>query len=283
MKLENKVLPYNSRRTMLASLAKSLFGVSLLPATSLLGADSKSSATNKTKINRVIYLFMNGGMSHLDTFDLKPGSSTQGETKPIQTKIPGIEFGHFLPKLATQADKLAVIRSLHTETGAHDQGRYLMRTSYKQISGTRHPTIGAWAHKFLGKQNKNLPGSVVVSGEAQHPGAGFLETAYSPLPIGNPSAGLQNTKTPKYLTPAAFRKRMSLIRLFDDSFQSRYKQKKVRAYNDFYDQATRLMASAELKAFDLNEESKETRERYGMTSLGTTVDREEGSVGGSDV
>jgi hypothetical protein len=143
-----------------------------------------------------------------------------------------------------------------------------MRTSYKPIATTRHPTLGAWAQKILGKQNKDLSDYVVVDGEALHPGAGFLEPAFNPIPIGDPDAGLQNTKSPEYLSAGSFRTRMRLIDQFDKSFRERYRQRKVDAYNEFYEQATRLMASSDLKAFDLNEESSELRDKYGRNPFG---------------
>ncbi len=65
---------------------------------------------------------MRGAMSHLDTFDPKPGREVQGETKPIKTKTPGVQFGESLEKLASMSDELAVVRSMTTETGDHEQG-----------------------------------------------------------------------------------------------------------------------------------------------------------------
>jgi hypothetical protein len=94
------------------------------------------------KAKRLIYLFMNGAMSHLDTFDLKPGHENQGETRPINTSVPGCQISQFLPTLASQFDKLAVVRSMHTVTADHEAGDYLMRTSYEVIATERHPSMG---------------------------------------------------------------------------------------------------------------------------------------------
>jgi hypothetical protein len=216
----------------------------------------------------VIFLYMNGAMSHLDTFDLKPGRETQGETKGISTSVAGMQFGETLPGLAKLARELAVIRSLHTETGDHEGGRYLLRTSYKEIASIRHPGMGAWALKVLGRQNRTLPDNVMIGGEARHPGAGFLEPAYTPVPIGDPNAGLQNTVTPKYLTDSSFEKRIELIDKFDAGFRKKYPQKQVEAYGEFYRQANQLVHSEELKAFDLNQEKAEVRDQYGRTQFG---------------
>ncbi|WP_029247675.1 DUF1501 domain-containing protein [Schlesneria paludicola] len=267
---------YVSRRLFMEQAARTFLGVSLLPGAALSAAvkkdaepsppahDGKKGGTAK----HVIFLCMNGAMTHLDTFDLKPGRETQGETKGIATNVPGMQFGETLPELAKVANELAVIRTLHTETGDHDGGRYLLRTSYKNIATIRHPGMGAWALKILGRQNKTLPDNVLISGDARHPGAGFLEPAYTPIPIGDPNAGLQNTVTPKYLTEASFEKRLELINKFDSGFRKKYPQKQVDAYTEFYRQANQLVHSEELKAFDLNQEKPDVRDKYGRDQFG---------------
>jgi hypothetical protein len=258
--------PTYDRRTMLTRIAQATLGVSLFPALdrAVVAADSK----NAGKAKRVIYLFMAGGMTHIDTFDVKPGHPNQGSTQVISTNVPGCQLGQHLPKLASQFDKLAVIRSMNTQTADHEAGEYLMRTSYEAIATERHPSLGPWIQKHLGRQNKSLPDTVMISPPARHPGAGFLDPAFSPLPIGDPNRGLENTKAPEYLTEASFETRMELINLFDQKFRSKYKDKQVGAYSDLYAEATSLLTSGELKAFDLNEEKNEVRDRYGRDPFG---------------
>jgi hypothetical protein len=173
-----------------------------------------------------------------------------------------------LPKLASQFDKLAVIRSMNTQTADHEAGEYLMRTSYEAIATERHPSLGPWIQKHLGRQNKSLPDTVMISPPARHPGAGFLDPTFSPLPIGDPNRGLENTKAPEYLTEASFETRMELINLFDKKFRSKFKDKQVGAYTDLYSEASSLLTSGELKAFDLKEEKNEVRDRYGRDPFG---------------
>ena len=254
------------RRQFLEYTAKSMLGVSLLPA--LEGAVAAAPAGKGGKAKRIIYLFMTGAMTHLDTFDLKPGHENQGETKGIKTNVPGKQISEFLPTLAGQFGTMAVIRSMYTETGAHEQGQYLMRTSYKEIATTRHPSMGPWIQQFKGRKNKALPDTVLISSPARHPSAGFFDPTFSPLPIGDPNRGLENTKAPEYLTDESFDKRIALINKFDKKFRDKFKVKKVQAYTDFYTQATSLLSSDELKAFDLNEEEDEDRDRYGRDVFG---------------
>ena len=108
------------------------------------------------------------------------------------TSVSGIQISEYLPQLASHIDKAVLVRSLNSTQGAHERGRYLMRTSYTQRGTIRHPAMGAWVLRLSGRHNKSLPGNVRIGGDSRHPGAGFMEAEFSPLPIGDPTAGLQN-------------------------------------------------------------------------------------------
>ncbi|MDP6443316.1 MAG: DUF1501 domain-containing protein [Pirellulaceae bacterium] len=254
-----------NRRAFMTDAARALLGVSAVSALPTAGRAAEGSGG---RAESVIYLFLSGGISHLDTFDPKPDSDVQGETKPIQTALPGVRVGEHLPQLAKRLKQVAVIRSMTTQTGAHGPARYVMRTSYKEIATTRHPGLGAWTQNILGKRNQELPGNVLIGGASQHPGAGFLAARNSPVPIGNPEAGLQNTKSPSYLKDSQFDKRMKLTNSFDSAFRRRYENRDVTAYTQLYQEAIKLLKSTELKAFDIKQESEKTRERYGDNRFG---------------
>ena len=257
-----------SRRSFLHAAAKSFLGVSLVPALGPLAGVANGAEAAGGKAKNIIYLFMNGGMTHLDTFDLKPGSEVKGETKPITTNVTGMHLSEPLPTLASKMEHIAIVNSMFTETGAHEPGRYFMRTSYKEIATTRHPCMGVWAEKILGRRNKDLPDSVVINGEARHPAAGFMEPSLSPLPVGNPNEGLKNTKMPDYVTDEAFQRRLEMAAKFDRAFHKKYNTLPVQAYDDYYAQAARLLNSEGLKNFDLNEEEAEVRDAYGRGTFG---------------
>ena len=259
-----------TRRNFLESLARTTMGVSILPiAESLFASPAMAaSAAPAGKAEHVIYLFMNGAMSHIDTLDPKPGTDAGGETTAIQTSVPGIRIGNHLPLLAKQMEKLAVIRSMTTETGAHEQGVYLMRTSQKMIGSIRHPFMGAWLAHVEGKLNKDLPGSVVVGGANRHPGQGYLDADVAPAPVGDPKLGLQNTQSPKYLDEKNFQSRQRLISKFEGGFRSKYPTTEVKAYLDYYREAVRLLKSPDLEAFDINKETQEVRDSYGAHRIG---------------
>jgi hypothetical protein len=253
-----------ARRAFMGSLARASLGVGLLPAL----AGRLAAAPQKARATRVIYLMMQGAMSHLDTFDPKPGRDEGGETKAIATRTPGLRFGHHLERLAAQSERLAVVRSIGTETGAHEPGVYLMRTAYPMLASIRHPSFGSWALHALGKQSRELPGYVLVGNGNDHPGAGFLDPSLTPVPVADPELGLENTTRPRYLTEQNFERRLALADRIDRDFKQRYRGPQLEAYNQLYRDAVRLLGSVDLEAFDLAREKPAARERYGDSKFG---------------
>jgi hypothetical protein len=259
------------RRNFMQTIARQALGVSFagsIASPGIFGEAQAQTSPARGKAKHVIYLFMDGAMTHLDTFDPKVGVEEAGETKPIQTRVPGMQFGDRFPKLSYLAGAIAVVRSLSTETGAHDKGKYLMRTAYKQLNSIQHPAMGAWMVSEVGRLNTELPGNYLIGADNRHPGAGFLEPSLSPVPIASPSAGLQNTKLPKYLPPELFTRRLALANQFDEAFQKKRKNSGVEAYNQLYSEARRLMGSEHLKVFDIKEEPQAIRDAYGNNQLG---------------
>ncbi|NNE92834.1 MAG: DUF1501 domain-containing protein [Verrucomicrobiales bacterium] len=258
-----------TRRRFAQGAASTFLGVGMLPALSsnMLGA-GKDAATARqiATAKRVIYLYMSGGMTHLDTLDLKPGAETQGPTKAINTTADGLQISEYLPQLAKQGHHLGIVNSLSSKTGAHQQGNYLMHTSYEMRGTIKHPAMGAWLMKFSGKDNMTLPANVVIGGGSRHPGAGFFESSFNPVSIGDPNRGLQNVKT--RLAEEDFNYRLGLSNKLGKKFREEYGKKDVRAYSAMYDDAVKLMKSPDLEAFDLSKESEKTREAYGDDRFG---------------
>ena len=262
-----------SRRRFVTQAAKTFLGVSILPWAVSQNVKAAGLGLNRPlnhapKARNVIYLYMSGGMTHIDTFDPKPGTGTGGPTQAIKTKADGVQLAENLPLLANHAQKIAVVRGMTSTKGAHAQGNYFMHTSYAQRSTIRHPSMGAWMTRLAERSNPTLPGAVVVSGGPQHPLAGFLPSSHQPLAIGKPDDGLRNSKMLSGVTEEDFKKRLSLADQFDKGFREKYDLKKVRAYSDMYADAVRLMKSGDLEAFDIQKESEETRESYGDETFG---------------
>ena len=257
-----------ARRRLFGRIARAAFGVTVIDGVAgRLAAAEQKAAAARGGVN-LIYLMMRGAMSHLDTFDPKPGRDEQGETRAIQTKTPGVWFGEHLPQLAGLSDRVAVIRSLTAETGAHEQGTYAMRTSYAQLASIQHPSLGSWALHVAGKASRDLPGYVLVGNGNEHPGCGFLDPGVTPVPVADPALGLENIVRPAYLSETNFRRRLALAERIDRDFQRLHAGGQIAAYNQMYKDAVRLLGSVDLEAFDIAREPEPLRERYGAGQLG---------------
>lgn len=249
-----------SRRRFVERSAKSLLGVSLLPA---LGAKTASAqaAGGGGKAKSLIFLYMSGGMSHLDTFDPKTEASVKGPTAPLKTKVPGISIANHLPGLAKFTDKMAIIRSMTSTTGVHANGQYFMRTGYRPRATIVHPCLGSWGQYLDGRRNKELPDSVLISTGSGHPGCGFMSAKFAPIPIKDPSRGIQNSSAS--VSDEKLDERLALSGEFDALFRERFDHLHVRDYTDLYDESIALMRSKDIDCFDLSQEPTKTREMYG--------------------
>ncbi|MEL7497009.1 MAG: DUF1501 domain-containing protein [Planctomycetota bacterium] len=262
--------PFN-RRSFVTGAAKTFLGIGSMPLLANLASAANVTGPGinpKAKAKSVIYLYMSGGMSHLDTFDTKPGAETQGPVDSIKTSADGVQISQFFPNVAKQMHNVAVVNSMNSTQGAHAQGRYFMHTSYFLRGTVRHPDMGAWASRFLGKINKGLPANVKIGGNSSGLGAGFLESQYAALPIGDPESGLQYSKMIAGMTNQRFGSRLRKLRDMNAGFASKYDTKEARAYASMYDEAVTLMKSKDLAAFDLTQEAEEMRDRYGRNRFG---------------
>lgn len=262
-----------TRRQFISGAAKTFLGVT---AASHLGSkafaipgENTSPLRQVPTARNVIYLYMSGGMSHLDTFDPKPeNKDVMGLTEVVDTKVAGIRLSNNIPLLARQADKLAIVRGMLSTQGAHEQGNYFMHTSYTLRSSIRHPSMGAWLQKFQDRGNPTLPGSVMIGNDSRHPGAGFFESRFAPLMINDPETGIQNVRLNSVFTEERFASGLGVAKQLDRSFAEKYDVKNVRAYSDMYDDAVKMMKSEELKAFDLDAEPEALRDKYGRDRFG---------------
>ncbi len=215
---------------------------------------------------KLIFLYMAGGMSHLDTFDPHPGTEEAGPVKAIATNVDGIQISEFFPHTAQQMDKLAIIRSMYSTQGAHGQGNYLMHTGYDPRGSIVHPTLGSWSMLHQGKINPALPGNIVISPGSDYAYAGFLPPELGAVPIGDAAKGLQHSKRPAWVNEQQYHDQLELANTFDRRFREKYRQRSIAAYEKFYTEAVTLMESADLAAFDIHKESPETKARYGAKS-----------------
>ncbi|MGE0141833.1 MAG: DUF1501 domain-containing protein [Planctomycetota bacterium] len=270
-----RTLDETSRRAFLARCAAGLLGVRMLP---LAGAAMPPHVDvllpTAGTARRVIYLFMSGGMSHLDTLDPKAeGSAVMGPMKVRASNVDGIALGTHFEHLSRQMDKCCVINSMWSNQGAHSQGRYFVHTGYSMRGTIRHPSLGAWASKLRGAINPTLPPHVAIGGvDAYGPSAGYFESRHAPLPIGDPEDGLANARRPQGVSEEQFRRRLDRLSAMDRAFEeSLGGDRQVAAYSEAYDQAVQLMNSRDLLAFDLDQEEDALRDAYGRNEFGQGV------------
>ena len=218
-------------------------------------------AQDGTKAKNLIYIYLSGGMTHLDSFDPKRGD-VMGDTAVLDSKVDNMKFGMHMTELAKQADKLAVINSMTSTNGAHEQGQYIMRTGYEKRATIVHPTVGPWVEKLLGKRGEILPDSVIIGQSTSN--AGFMEPSMSPLPIADPGGGVPNTTA--IVEGDRFDRRMEMAQKLGDEFIKKFKYSGPESYVEYYKQANKLLKSDELSAFDISGESNAAD--YGDGRLG---------------
>ena len=127
-----------TRRALLAAGGASIMGLSVRDLVAFAGTGKKAATAE-----HVIFFWNGGGMTHIDTWDPKPGRPTQGDFEPIKTSAPGIEISEIFPQLAKQMHNAALIRSIAGTNGAHGRATYNLQTGYNQSPNLRHPGIGS--------------------------------------------------------------------------------------------------------------------------------------------
>jgi hypothetical protein len=257
-----------TRRHFMNIAARFMLGVRVMPylgglASLVARADGATSAPGATA-SSVIYLFMSGGMSHLDTFDPKPKrKDLMGRTEVIGSRADGIQVSGFLPKSAAVMDKVCVINSMTSTDGAHEHGSYILHTSFPMRGTVEHPALGAWVIKLGGKLKQDIPGFVAIDTPAELSSAGFFGPTYGAAPIGDPKQGLQDCRPPSSVSEADFQRRLALADRLNRNFHEKFPHEDVAAYSSLYEQAVRLMKSEDLKAFNIESETAATKELYG--------------------
>jgi hypothetical protein len=251
-----------SRRAFIKGAAVTGTGLILPNWGGLAHARSAAEEVTKNK-KRCILLWMNGGASQIDTFDMKPGRTTAGPFRPIQSKVTGLQVCEYLPKMAGIADKLAVIRSMKTQSPDHPDGIYHMHTCYKMSERTPHPEIGAVIAKFNGNPDSDLP-SFVRLGPTGNAGAGYLGPRYEPFSLDR--TGRLPYFTSSYLTPEADAKRSELFRLVEDEFAADHKAEPFDSHRTGKERAWRLLKAKGV--FDVSKEWARAKDRYGDSEIG---------------
>ncbi len=276
-----------SRRDWLKLASTGAIGASMSGWLETLAADT---ATNPQRKRACILLWMPGGPSQTDTFDLKPGHANGGPFRERQTTAEGLRISEHLPKIANHGKRLAVVRSMSTKEGEHGRATALLRTGYMPTGAIQYPPIGALVAKELGSADSPLPNYVSIAPNRSFSpaafGSGFLGPTYAPLIIGDQA---QVDGQPQQQTdPRAYEQllkvkdvdlqpgvsvaqadgRMDLLQEMEADFVKRHPGVASASHQSAYDRAVRLMKTAASKAFNLEEEKESLRDAYGRNLFG---------------
>ncbi len=256
----NGCLDYQmTRRRMLGLSSATMLG---MPIAQML---ARAGETQKAKAEHVILFWCGGGMSHIDTWDPKPGRPVAGEFSPINTSADGVQISSIFPQLAKQMHHAALIRSIAGTNGAHGRASYQLQTSYNQSANLIHPGIGSIvAHEKdrLG----DLPSFITISGNARR--AGYLGQRCEAYFVGRPGEKDPYLAFPAGITQLRGNKRLDILARMNLRNARGLDADKAKAVDTATREAVNLMRSPALKAFELKGENPKTVARYGDTPFG---------------
>lgn len=253
----------SSRREVLRSAAVTITAASASGWLPVLANHAAKAAEQGRRHKSCILLYMSGGPSHIDTFDLKQDSETGTEFKEIDTSVPGIRISEHLPKVARLMHHGAIIRSMNTGESDHDRGRYLMHTGYQRSNGgVPYPSLGALVSSELGQEDLLLPHFVVcnLKDRLDPSFTGYLGPRHRGLVLPDLDKGIEDVRPA--ISSADFDERVDLLSKLDDAFRGKYRAASTVAHQSNYARSLDLMRADKIRAFDLSLESAATRSRY---------------------
>lgn len=222
-------------------------------------------AETRQRHKSCILLWMDGGPSHKDTFDLRPGTEHGGPYRNIPTAASGVQISEYFPQFAQLTQHAAIIRSMTTGEGAHGRAKYNMHTGYREgVGGLIYPSIGSIVAKEIGNQQAALPNFVSVGNRSY--GAGFLGAHYQPLVVNDPARGVENLRAA--VAGRQFDSRVSLLEELEQGFNRTHHSQLNAAHQTTLQRAVTLMRDEGIRAFDIAQEPASVREAYGSSKFG---------------
>jgi hypothetical protein len=247
---------------------------------------AKSSLPVKAK--NCILIWLDGGPSHLETFDLKPEAPAEvrGPLAAIDTAVPGVQICELLPRTAERLDRATLIRSMTSPLGEHNFGAHYLLSGYKPTPVVEYPVFGCVLAKVRGQEGV-LPPHIAVPdfgvGGAKSSGNGYLPGEFRPFSVGSdpakPDFSVRDLNYYPLVTEARLKRRREFLRKLD-GFQRGVEEEEEKkkttggppvgtGEDPQFEQAYRLITSpAAKRAFDLGEEKPDDRARYGSRTIG---------------
>lgn len=252
-----------NRRHFLSHLAAT--SALSIPATNFTNTILANSSDLKKRHKSAILLWMSGGPSTIDIWDLKSGGITGGPFRPIDTNADGVQICEHLPLLAKNMDKLSIVRNMSTREADHGRGRYYMHTGYVPSQTIDYPSYGSViSHELIDQiQELEIPPFVSVGGGSVGPG--FLGMSYAPFVVDS-NGNIRNLNMG--LDMNRLNQRLTMLKTIEDQFISQNRGDFASDHLKVLTKTTKLMSSPQMEAFKVAKEPTEVRERYGNTGFG---------------
>ena len=264
-----------SRRDLVRMSIASAFGVAACPWLPQL-----AQAAGKKPAKACIVLWMSGGPSQTDTWDLKPGHTNGGPSKETDTAVPGLRFSEHLKKLAAAAKDLGIIRSMTTKEGEHGRATQLLHTGQLPSPVVAYPALGSMLAKEIGDPEHDLPSYITISPGGGGPmadiGAGFLGPLFAPMAVSgisdNPNARANLTidylKSDKPVAASDQEIRRQLLTELQGDFEKKHGGAATKAHAASYRKAQKMIDTEARGGFRLDEEPAKLRDAYGRNRFG---------------
>ncbi len=242
----------------------------------LQAAATKVEEKYSPKANSVILFWLEGGPSHIDTWDPKPNSNF----KPMKTNVPGIQVSELLPKFAKSMDKFALVRSMHTRGNDHPQATHYVITGHEINPAMQFPSLGSIITKEMGPRNAVPPHVLVPKWDRgrqyeDYFRASFLGGDYDPMCIPDPSKPdfqVTDLSLPKSVSQMSVESRSAFLSAVDKRYRALNNRVEHADMDAFTAQAWKMILTPAVRdAFDLSKESEKTRERYGKDGVGQSA------------
>lgn len=265
-----------SRRAFVRS---GLVGIGALGLSDLLRLEAAQAGNMRPREKSVIVLWLWGGPSHMETFDLKPDAPAEyrGDFKPIPTNVPGIRICEYLPLLAKQAHRYALIRSCHHNSPGHVNSTHTILTAFKgadqEIAPFKppHPDVWSVINRARGDWSRGVPPYIALP-RVRYNGSAYLGSGFDPLIVTqDPNAA--DFRVPDISLPATqsgrYARRATLLQRFDQMRERVDQTVEVESLDAFQQRALDILTrNVTGKAFDLSSEDPKTRDRYGRHDVG---------------
>jgi hypothetical protein len=264
-----------SRRTFLKVGSLALGGLSLPWLLRQRAAAAPDSGTSRKS---VILLWLAGGPSHIDMYDLKPNAPAEirGEFKPIATNVPGIQVGEHLPRQARIMDKLAVVRSAYHTNAGHGMGSQWMLTGYQptiEVNDNIYPATGSVVAKMRGANEPGVPAYVNLPRVLSLGKAAYLGASYNPFaPDSDPNSDnfqVRNLRLPGQVDAKRLGRRRELLADLDKIRRDIDTRGDLKGLDTFYRDGLEMVTNTKAqRAFDVQREPARLRDQYGRHDLG---------------